>query len=257
MCDQRVFLYNLTTNKYLEPIDTSVNPKGIIGVSTDPNFTVLGVPDKTLGHIKVKHYEKNFELVINAYEGKLSCISINNDGTMLATASEMGKTVSVFFIQNGVFLKEYRRQNDKGCVNYISFDNVNMFMGSCTGQGTIFIWSLKSCKRKIREEIAQAGINEDEGLQGVLNNKNDGPENPINRCQCLVGNTDDNELSYAQLTLKEDRQSICGFGPENKLMAINSVGKYYLSKISMDKSGVCSIISEEKIINGNKKKKLI
>ena len=56
-------------------------------MSFDENTsTVLAFPDKTIGYICVKNYEKGVSL-INAHEAEIVCMSLNFDGTIIATAS--------------------------------------------------------------------------------------------------------------------------------------------------------------------------
>ncbi len=53
----------------------------------DEKSTVLAYPDKTKGYINVKSYEKNLICLINAHETEIACISLNFEGSIIATTS--------------------------------------------------------------------------------------------------------------------------------------------------------------------------
>ena len=57
----------------------------------DDKWTLLAYADKTPGYICVKHYEKSIISLINAHETEIVCISLNFEGTIIATASDKVK----------------------------------------------------------------------------------------------------------------------------------------------------------------------
>ena len=48
VCDQRIYVYHSQTYKSIDTIETFDNPKGIIGINTDLNSTVLAYPENQL-----------------------------------------------------------------------------------------------------------------------------------------------------------------------------------------------------------------
>ena len=83
----------------METIETYENSKGItiilnlgiIAVSSDSKINIIAFPDKTKGYVTVKKFE-NFNTVftktISCHESSISYLALNNDGSILATASE-------------------------------------------------------------------------------------------------------------------------------------------------------------------------
>jgi WD40 repeat protein len=61
---------------------------GIVAVSSDEKITVLAYPDKTKGYVRVKSYDKNLTALINAHESEIANMTLNAEGTILATASD-------------------------------------------------------------------------------------------------------------------------------------------------------------------------
>ena len=84
----------------MDTIETFENPKGIIAVSGDSTKTTIAFPDKTKGYVRIKSYgnfnfliiflflDKAFTTLICAHESNVAALSLNLEGTLLATSSE-------------------------------------------------------------------------------------------------------------------------------------------------------------------------
>jgi WD40 repeat protein len=95
VCEQKIYVFNFTTFDSVETLDTHENPKGIVAVSGGNKVTVLAYPDKTKGYVRIKSYDKNFTSIINAHESAIACLSLNLDGTLLATASDKVDSICI------------------------------------------------------------------------------------------------------------------------------------------------------------------
>ena len=99
--ESRIYVYNFADLRLIDAIDTCLNPKGLVALSSDPNISVLATPDKTKGSVKVTIYEKNHSHVINAHNSSLSYMALNFAGTLLATASDKGTIIRLFSTEDG------------------------------------------------------------------------------------------------------------------------------------------------------------
>ncbi len=88
ICEQKIYVFNFVNFDNIETLDTCENPKGIVAVSWHPKITVLAYPDKTKGSVIVKSYDKSLTAIIKAHDSPIASLSLNHDGTMLATASD-------------------------------------------------------------------------------------------------------------------------------------------------------------------------
>ena len=230
VCEQRIYIYNLDKFKLLETIETFKNEVGCIGLNSDLDFTVMGYPITPAGFLKVKYYEKSQELDINAHNSPINCISINSDGSLVATASCNGHIVRVFCIANGQFIEEFRRGKDKASINNISFDEYSNWMAVCCEKGQINIFSMGSVWQKvyelggertkipkIQEELPKNNQSMFKNLPGFLK----------------MGTSADK--SYAHIEI-ENQPAICAIYNNNDIIAISGTGKYYLAKIEIKKS---------------------
>ena len=95
-------MFNFVSFENIDTIDTFENPKGIVAVSPDSKITVLAYPDKTKGYVRVKSYDKSITALINAHESAISCLALNNDGSLLATASDkvINKISNILYLGN-------------------------------------------------------------------------------------------------------------------------------------------------------------
>ena len=240
VCEQRIYVYNMEKYKLIESIETYKNEVGCIGLTTDPNSTVMGYPISPEGFIKVKYYEKSQELDINAHKTVINCISINSDGSLVATASNNGHIIRVFCISNGQFIEEFRRGKEKAYINQITFDNYSNWMAVCSDLGQVHIFSMGS----VWDKVAETG-----GERGKL------PPNPITlpkndssifKNMFKMSNAD---KSFARVKI-EEQQAICAIFDNNDIIAVTSTGKYYLAKINPAKGGVCTIVNNDDLNKG-------
>ena len=255
ICENKIFIFNFQTYQNIDIIETKDNPKGLIAISYSPNVNILAYPilnnkDSQKGKVKIKNYDNNGkEIEITAHENSISYLLINNEGTILATASERGTIIRTFRCIDGLVLQEFKRGNEKAEINYLCFDNLGIFLAATSDRGTIHIWSMKSSIKKIKENEIGNNIN-------LNNNENDGtidfntfetkknniqdnlPENKISLFNIFGVKT---ERSFAQIRLNDDHHYKCCFLPDNNIFAVSYIGKYIVAKLDTKKGEVCNI----------------
>lgn len=73
----------------IEVIETHPNPKGICAVSPSKEICVLACPEKKAGTVRVLHFDKgNKTVMIDAHQSAIAALTLNSEGTLLATASD-------------------------------------------------------------------------------------------------------------------------------------------------------------------------
>ena len=225
ICENKIFIFNFQTYQNIDIIETKDNPKGLIAISYSPNVNILAYPilnnkDSQKGKVKIKNYDNNGkEIEITAHENLISYILINNEGTILATASERGTIIRTFRCIDGLVLQEFKRGNEKADINYLCFDNLGIFLAATSDRGTIHIWSMKSSIKKIKENEIGNNIN--------LNNKENDGTIDFNNFETKKNNIQDNlpenkislfnffgvktERSFAQIKLNDEHHYKCCF----------------------------------------------
>jgi autophagy-related protein 18 len=80
--------------------------------------------------------------VIEAHQSTLGCVSINNMGTMLATASEKGTVIRIFSIPDGQRLYHFRRGSLPAQIYCMSFNATSSLLCVSSATETIHIFKL-------------------------------------------------------------------------------------------------------------------
>ena len=255
ICENKIFIFNFQTYQNIDIIETKDNPKGLIAISYSPNVNILAYPilnnkESQKGKVKIKNYDDNGkEIEITAHENSISYLLINNEGTILATASERGTIIRTFRCIDGLVLQKFKRGNEKAEINYLCFDNLGIFLAATSDRGTIHIWSMKSSIKKIKENEIGNNIN-------LNNNENDGTID-FNNFETKKNNIQDNlpenkislfnffgvktERSFAQIKLNDEHHYKCCFLPDNNIFAVSYIGKYIVAKLDTKKGEVCNI----------------
>ena len=280
--DKCIYVFDLKTFENLEIIETRDNPKGLFGINSDPNKTIIAYIEKsdkdnkeTINkyYINIKNYEKNTNFQFLAQDDQISYISLNNDGTLLATSNEKGNIIKIHSCINGNLLSQFYRGKDKAEINYICFDNLSNFLAVSSDKGTIHIWSLGGVLDKLKlikndpnnkivqdnkeEEKKEDEKNEDKNLISENNDINN--ENKININEERDSEKIDvvlprnkkamfsqNEKSFAQIRLNSNK-SVCSFQKNNIIVVITYDGKYYQVQLDTNKGGNCQIIAQNSL----------
>jgi autophagy-related protein 18 len=80
--------------------------------------------------------------VIEAHNSPLSCIALNNDGTLLATASEKGTIIRVFSIPDAQKLYQFRRGSIPARIFSMSFNSTSTLLSVSSATETVHIFRL-------------------------------------------------------------------------------------------------------------------
>lgn len=242
--EQKIFVFDFKTFQELDTIDTSDNPNGTFALNTDPNVTIIAYPadmgtstDEVVGYVQIKGYETDMNSLIAAHQSKIGFLALNHDGSLLATASEKGTIIRVFETSSGSFLQEVRRGRDKTVIYHMCFNSNSLLLAATSNKGTVHIWSLKECKKKL----------------GSNHNDNDMPHNKVSLFKGLPyfisGGFFKSEWSFAQVRIDDTTtKAICCFTEDNCLVVVTQGGWYYKARIDMVKGGECLIIKKDSLI---------
>lgn len=239
----KFYAFNMKTLVTIAIIKTYDNPLGIIATSNGDinNKLIVAFPYESQGHVFLGEITQKCEKlsVVQAHDSKIACISINKDGTLLATASDKGTLIRIFTTNDGQKFSEFRRGTKTVEMNCIAFDPNNKFIGCSSNVGTIHIFSIAAITKALDEKNNKAKNEiEDEPknsksflgkIGGLLNIKNAYLES---------------ERSFAKFKVQEEN-SILGFGSENTFVVITMDGKYYKAAYDPKRGGDCVKIEEK------------
>lgn len=87
--ENKIYVYNFQNLKLIDTIETVSNTKGLCAMSPSKDVCVMACPEKKVGHVRLIHFDKGSKTVnVEAHQSSLASLSLNNEGTLLATASD-------------------------------------------------------------------------------------------------------------------------------------------------------------------------
>ncbi|KAI1178158.1 protein-vacuolar targeting protein Atg18 [Nemania sp. FL0916] len=166
--EDSIYLYDIANMSLLQRIDTSPNPGAICALSPSSENCYfaypLPKPRDDSGEKRPRHAPPQslsyapvtsgdvliFDTltlkvvnVVEAHRSPLSCIALNNDGTLLATASETGTIIRVFSVPKGQKLYQFRRGTYPSTIYSMSFNMASSLLCVSSTSDTIHIFRLQ------------------------------------------------------------------------------------------------------------------
>ena len=235
----KIYILNIVTLETIDILETYNNPLGVFSISNEPNELLIAFPyAKTKGKVQVNNYiitafsnDKNEEKIINTHESGISCISLNNEGTILATSSDKGTLIRIFLLAKCDHpIAVLKRGSKSAKINCLIFDLSNEILGCTSDSGTTHVFNISEINKLIVDK------KKEEQNKKEKNNK---IKNVKNNIKINV-----NERSFGKFKSNET-QSIFGFYQANRMMVIGSKGNYY--RAIYDTKEGCKKIEEGKI----------
>lgn len=201
LLETQIYIYDISTMKLLHTIETSENPNGLCAfansdIPNSPNtFLAYPSPPKTVTHDSLlvngintnggsNSVQNNIQSVSNApnrvgdviifntdslqpisvieaHKSTLAALTLSNDGTLLATASDKGTIIRIFNVLTGVKLFQFRRGTYSTKIFSLKFSNDNLYIIVTSSSGTVHIFRLgedealeTKHKRKLKKKKA-------------------------------------------------------------------------------------------------------
>jgi autophagy-related protein 18 len=102
-----------------------------------------GTTPQSAGDVRIFNATKlEAENTIRAHQSAICCLALNNEGTLLATASEKGTIIRVFRIKDGEKLFEFRRGSLPAYIYHMSFNATSSLLCVSSATETVHIFKL-------------------------------------------------------------------------------------------------------------------
>ncbi|XP_045475842.1 WD repeat domain phosphoinositide-interacting protein 3-like [Harmonia axyridis] len=159
--EKMIKVYTFTQNPtQLHIFETHTNPRGLCALCPNSDNALLAFPWNKAGSVQLMdlgNAEKDF-INIDAHSSEIACMTLNNQGTLLATASVKGTLIRVFNTSTGTLNIEVRRGSNYALIHSINFNHQSTKMCVSSDRGTIHIFALDDPSLNQRSQLAMSSI---------------------------------------------------------------------------------------------------
>ena len=225
----KIYVININTLETIDIVETFINPHGIFSISYHIiDFYIAFPHSKCKGKVQLENYIVSKEIrkedkqkLIQAHESNIAYITMNNEGTILATASDKGTLIRLFNVLKLEMITELRRGAKNVKINCLAFDLNTQYIGCTSDVGTVHIFDIHEVNKVIEKEEENTKINDENKKEKAKFGK-------------LYGFIKINERSFAKFKVQEEK-SILGFCQKDSIIILSPEGKF--QRASYDKSG--------------------
>ena len=183
------------------------------------NNPIVAFPTEKKGYCQVYNIEASKIIAdIKVAESHVACLGLNDDGTLLATASEKGTLIRVFDLKDGgKQKKEVRRGSDRAEIFHLIFDKTSDFLACSSDKGTIHLFI-----------VGDSGEETKPTLKSLVS--------------YFKG-----ERSFAKFRLTGITPK-CIITEDRKLVVITKEGCYYVVEVDWTKGGECLKLDKKPLL---------
>lgn len=225
----KIHVYTFPNNpKRLFVVETGDNPRGLCEISpyTTSERQVMVFPGHKTGSLQIMDFNtsspgaSSSPVNILAHQGAIACVALNNQGTMVATASMKGTLIRVYETTRKTLVVEFRRGSDPATVYSIAFSPDSDFLVASSDKGTVHIFALKDTRLNRKSAFSKMGF---------------------------LGQYIESQWALANFNIKDDCASVCSFGPKNTVYAVCENGSFHRYIFNSD--GSCKRENYERFID--------
>ena len=244
LISNRIYILNINTLETVDEIEIDIINNHLYGISYIHSVLILAFPqNKSKGKIQIEKYSISTKInkkikteIINAHESNVVYIVVNNNGTLLASASEKGPHIRLFDTSNGALLAELKKGRN-GILTYISFELNNEYIGYTNNMGKIYIYDIN----KVKNFISSQEKGKNDKKQDKKEYKKEDIKNDIHKFK---------EKAIVKFRINETN-SIMGFIQPKSIVILTSEGKFYKASDVLKIGKKCNLLVESfiKVVN--------
>jgi len=237
--DSKVYVYRFSDLELLDSLDTTgvlEMDACMLSVCGQDNITAIACPGNVTGRVNVGFYDPTGVAAsgarmkitsIMAHESQLAVMSLNFDGTKIATASIKGTLIRVYDTQSGDRLIELRRGAERVDIYSIAFSSQSDWLAVSSDKGTIHVFSLRNASGSFT-------VNQKSSLFTISK---------------ILPSYFQSQWSFAQFRVP-DYRTICAFGKDPyTVICLCADGSYYKVKFDPILGGEMKRLKFDKFID--------
>ncbi|KAB7508074.1 WD repeat domain phosphoinositide-interacting protein 4 [Armadillidium nasatum] len=162
-----IYVYSFPNHtELLFSFEKLYNPKGLLELTPAPNNdrNIICFPAQKRGAVQIVDLGSidskvsKSPSILYAHENELAYLSLNQDGTLLATASKKGTIVRIFDTIKRVKIQEFRRGTDEAKIYCINFSGDSNYVCCSSDKGTVHIFALKDSSLNKRSKFSGLSV---------------------------------------------------------------------------------------------------
>ncbi|KAI9278410.1 WD40-repeat-containing domain protein [Phascolomyces articulosus] len=194
--EEQIFLYDISNMKLLHTIDTRPNPTAICALSPSSENCYIAYPSRssstspfapaansptTSSNNPSGYVSGDVEIfdalgiqlvnIVQAHKTPISCITMNADGTLLATASEKGTVIRVFSVPDASKVYQFRRGSYPAKIYSMSFNLVSSLLCVSSDTETVHIFKIATGGGNGRNSTELGGNGYDQAMLDQYGNE--------------------------------------------------------------------------------------
>ena len=130
--------------KPVASIATIDNELGVASISNHQDIFVLGTLDVNRGSVRIENFYVNEVKIAQIHDNSIVLLEINFEGSLGASASELGTVIRVFETSSLAIRHELRRGSSAARITSLAFSPNNQYLVAGSNKMTIHVWSLAS-----------------------------------------------------------------------------------------------------------------
>jgi len=201
--EKKICVFDINGN-LINTKPTYYNEKGLCVISNNDEIPVIVTLGENKGEIATWRIKSDTYKTIKSHYNNIIALTINNEGTMVATASEMGTNVHIYSTETCQELYKFRRGTSTAIIHDITFNNTSTLLACVSSNGTVHVYEL---------------------YKDVDNNKN--KKSTLSSIKTYLPEYFSSQWSFSQVKIDNNTKTICGFDESNILHVAAYDGKYY------------------------------
>ncbi|XP_043204205.1 WD repeat domain phosphoinositide-interacting protein 4-like [Amphibalanus amphitrite] len=198
-------------------VETADNPLGLCEVSplSTSDHHLLCFPARKTGALQLIDLSATEAQVscapvtINAHQGHLAALAINQQGSLVATASRKGTLIRVWDVSQRCLVAELRRGSDTAVLHCIAFSADSIYLCCSSDKGTIHVFAVRDPALNRRSALSRVG---------------------------LRGRYLESQWALATCTVPAERPCACAFGAAGTVYAVCLDGTFHKYVFTADGS---------------------
>ncbi|CDH49606.1 wd40 repeat-like protein [Lichtheimia corymbifera JMRC:FSU:9682] len=269
--ERQIFLYDIRNMKLLHSFETVPNPKGACALTSSPENCLIAYPAQpsvatsplapfgqpvspppTPKHNDISGDVEIFDAVnmqlikiIPAHKSPISCLAMNADATLLATASEKGTVIRMFSLPDANKVFEFRRGSYPASIYSISFNLASTLLCVSSDTETVHIFRIPASEEDADAEETKAGMGNKLRRSSKHLGRNIGSILPH-----MITGMWEPLRDFASLKLPNTgvRSLVALSSTMPQVMLVTSEGYLYEYSIDLEKGGECMLLKQHSLL---------